>query len=65
MARKAQQPKITVISYVRRQNGEKVRVDELNAEERCKVANQLKTIWFNELYKGIAVFHAAEPEAAP
>lgn len=65
MARKAQQSKITVISYVRRQNGEKVRVDELSKEERCKVANQLRTIWFNELYKGVAVFHAAEPEAAP
>ena len=65
MARKAQQPKITVISYVRRQNGEKVRVDELNAEERCKVATQINLIWLNALYKGVAVFREAEPEAAP
>lgn len=65
MARKAQQPKITVISYVRRQNGEKVRVDELNEEERCKVATQINLIWLNALHKGVAVFREAEPEAAP
>lgn len=59
MARKPQKP-IDVISYVRRQNGEKVRVDELNEAERCKVADQLRTIWFNELYKGVAVFRVAD-----
>lgn len=65
MARKAQQPKITVISYVRRQNGEKVLFEDLTPEERRKAATQINLIWFNALYKGVAVFHAAEPEAAP
>ena len=65
MARKAQQPKITVKSYVRRQSGEKVLFEDLNPEERCKAATQINIILLNALHKGVAVFHAAEPEAAP
>ena len=58
MPRKAQQPEITVISYVKRQNGERVRVEDLTPEERLKVAMWIKTTWLNELYKGVAVFTA-------
>ncbi len=65
MARKAKQPEITVISYVRRQNGEKVRVEDLNLDEKEKLAGWIKTTWLNELYKGVAVFSVAERGAAP
>lgn len=65
MARKAQQPKIEVKSYVRRQNGEKVLFEDLAPEERRKAATQINLIWLNALHKGVAVFREAEPEAAP
>lgn len=76
MARTKKQPPIKVISYVERQNGERVRVDDLTPEEKRRVADQLATTALStylteclrDKYPNVAKFEVTYeqmPEGAP
>lgn len=58
MARRAREP-IEVHAYVT-VNGQEVDVDTLSPEMRRKLATELKLRYLNTLFRGKAVFWAAE-----
>lgn len=54
---KKEQPKIEVVSYVRRkETGELVKVADLTPEEKRTVATKLSCALLNEFFAGIATF---------
>lgn len=56
MAKRNQEP-IRVEAFVKI-GGEEVNIDTLSPEMRKKVGTQLALTYFNELWRGQAVFHA-------